>query len=196
LGFEGVARSNFPRLTGGFAKLWPRVVWSAGAALTQLRFDRGEGGGNSVELAYTVTTAGRGYLDDSKRSFLGYGVGYTAGSVTDIITFANGGVPNAALDSEGSLEIAKAWNAQIGLHWNWTLTLSSNASFAYARLTEVPESFEHDFIRTGSSFHLNLIYKFDERITGGLEYMLGERRNVSDQDGDAHRLQFSLFYYF
>lgn len=164
--------------------------------MTQLRFDRGEGGGDSSELAYTVTTAGRGYLDGGKRSFLGYGVGYTSGSVTDIITFANGGVPNAALDSEGILEVANAWNAQIGLHWKWTLTLSSNASFAYARLTEVPESFESDFIRTGSSFHLNLIHKFDERITAGLEYMTGQRENVSDQDGDAHRLQLSLFYYF
>ena len=196
LGFEGVARSDLPRLTAGFTKLWPQVVWSAGAAVTQLRFDRGQSGNDSSELAYTVTTAGRGYLDGHKRSFIGYGVGYTSGSVTDIITFANGGVPNAALDSEGILEVAKAWNAQIGLHWNWTLTLSSNASLAYAELTEVPEPFEPDFIRTGRSFHLNLIYKFDERITAGLEYMTGERENVSDRDGDAQRLQFSLFYYF
>mgnify|MGYP000188650307 CR=1 FL=1 len=38
-------------------------------------------------------------------------------------------------------------------------------------------------------------FNFDSMKTG-LEYMYGIRENVSGRDGDAHRLQFSLIYYF
>jgi hypothetical protein len=41
-----------------------------------------------------------------------------------------------------------------------------------------------------------LVYAHDERIKAGLEFMHGERENVSRRDGDAQRLQFSLIYYF
>lgn len=194
----GEARADLPRLTGGFTRIWPRVVWSVGAAVTQLRFDGdgAQGVGDDTDAAYTVTTAGRVYVDDSKQNYLGYSVGYQSGSITDVIVYANGGVPNAAIDAEGNLEIAKAWNTSLGLHWTWSQTYSSNFGLAYAELTDTPELFDPDFISTGWSFHGNLIYKHDERLSAGLEYMYGVRENVSGSDGDAQRLQFSLFYYF
>lgn len=198
-GAVGEARSDYPRLTAGFTKLWDRLVWSAGGAVTQLRFDGGDGTKDATDLAFTVTTAGRFYLDSGKQNWLGYGLGYQSGSVTDVITFANGRVPNAAIDRYGNLDLAKSWNTQIGLHWNWNADFSSNFSYAYARLTEVPRLFEQydpDLIRTGSSYHVNLIYTYNPLLSGGLEFMYGNRENVSGRDGDAQRLQFSLFYYY
>ena len=196
LNFEGRARSDLPRITAGFTRIWDRVVWSSGAALTQLRFDGSGETKDATEAAYTVTTAGRVYLDQNKRNYLGYGLGYQAGSVTDVITFANGRVPHAVLDADGKLDIAKSWNSHIALHWNWNEVLSSNFSYAYARLTDVPSLYDSDLIRTGGAYHANLIYKHSDLITAGVEFMHGDRENVSGRDGDAQRLQFSLFYYY
>jgi hypothetical protein len=70
-------------------------------------------------LHVRTTPARRVFLSGDKKNWLGYGLGYQAGSVTDVITFANGRLPNAAIDGDGKLDIAKGWNTQIGLHWNW-----------------------------------------------------------------------------
>lgn len=196
LDLSGTSRSNYPRITAGFTKLFDRAVWSTGGAITQLRFNATEGQPDSERAAYTVTTAGRVYLDGNKQDFLGFGIGYQSGSVTDVITFANGRVPNAVIQSDGDLDVAKSWNTQIGLHWVWNPSFSSNISYAYARLTRVPELFNPDLIRKGSSIHANLIYKHNDLLTAGIEYMYGDRVNISGRDGDAHRIQFSMFYYF
>mgnify|MGYP000029413504 CR=1 FL=1 len=110
--------------------------------------------------------------------------------------FSRHGLFDVELDADGDLELAKGWNAQAGVHWNWTQVWSSNMNIAYANLSDVPESFDADFIKTGGSVHVNLIYKYDERINGGIEFMHGERTNVNNSDGHAQRLQFSLIYYF
>ena len=193
---EGEARADIPRLTTGFTRIWKRLTWSVGGAVTQVRWNGSGSVSDESELAYTVTTAGRVYLDERNSNFVGFGVGYASGSITDIITFANGGIPNASIDANGELEIAKAWNSQIGAHWKWSPVWSSNVSIAYAHMTDVPVSFDPDFIRTGASAHVNVVYTHDERIKAGLEFMQGERENVSGRDGDAQRLQFSLMYYF
>jgi len=195
-GIQGTARADYPRLTVGFTKLWDRVVWSAGGALTQLRFDGGDGVKDAKEAAYTLTTAGRVYLDGNKKNWLGYGLGYLSGSVTDVISLAEGRVPNATIDADGNLDITKAWNTQIGLHWSWNQAFTSNFSVAYARLIDVPALLEQDLIRTGWAYHANLIYKHNTALSGGLEFMYGERENVSGRDGDATRVQFSLMYYY
>ena len=196
LDFNGTPRSNFPRITAGFTRLFDRGIWSTGGAVTQLRFDGADGQTDSEQAAYTVTTAGRLYLDRSNQNFLGFGIGYTSGAVTDVTTFANGGVPNAVIQSDGDLDVAEAWNTQIGMHWRWNPMFSSNISYAYARLTRVPELFDPDLIREGYSWHANLIYHYNDVIIAGFEYMYGNRENVSGRDGDAQRVQFSLFYYF
>ena len=193
---QGTARSDYPRLTAGVTKLWDRVVWSTGGALTQVRFEGSDGVKDAKEAAYTLTTAGRLYVDDNKKNWLGYGLGYQAGSVTDVISFAEGQVPNAAIDADGNLDLTKAWNAQIGLHWDWNQSYASNFSVAYARLIDVPDLLEPDVIRAGWAYHANLIYKYNALLSGGLEFMYGERENVSGRDGDASRVQFSLMYYY
>lgn len=192
----GVARSDFPRLASGFTKIWDRMIWSTGGAVTQLRFDGSSGTSDETELAYTVTTAGRVYLDANKGNWFGFGVGYQYGSINDVITFANARVPNASIDASGNLDVAEGWNTQLGLHWIWSQKLSSNFSYAYSKLTDVPQAFDPDWIRAASSVHANLIYKYDKQLSLGVELMNGERENVSGRDGDAQRIQFSTFYYF
>lgn len=195
-GLIGKARSDFPRLSSGFTKLWDRLEWSTGASVTQLRFDGADGVGDSEELAYTATTAGRFYLDEHKNNWFGFGFGYQSGSIDDVITFANAGIPNAAIDSDGSLDLAKSWNTQLGLHWVWNQSLSSNFSYAYADMTDVPDAFDPDWIKTGAAVHANLIYKYDKQLTVGVELMHAERENVSGRDGDSQRIQFSTIYYY
>ena len=192
----GEARADIPRLATGAKRIWKRVEWGLGGAVTQVRWNGSGAVGDESELAYTVTTAGRIYLDERNSNFVGFGVGYASGSVTDIITFANDAIPNAVIDADGNLEVAKAWNFQLGAHWKWNPVWSSNVSLAYADLTDVPAAFDPDFIATGTAAHVNIIYTHDERIKAGLEYMYGIRENVSGRDGDAQRLQFSLVYYF
>lgn len=192
----GVARSDFPRLSTGMTKLWEWVEWSNGISLTQVRFDGFEGIDDSQELAITATTAGRVYLDASKGNWFGFGFGYQKGSTNDVITFANAGVPNAAIDASGDIELTRGWNTQLGLHLEWNKELSSNFSYAYAKITDVPSAFDPDWIRKGSALHANLLYKFDQQLSVGAEIMHGDRQNVSGRNGDAQRIQFSTFYYF
>lgn len=193
---DGIARSNFPRLTTGVTKLWDRLTWSSGVSVTQLRFDGTQEVSDTSELAVTATTAGRVYLTPSKTHWFGFGFGYQSGSITDVITFANGGIPNAAIDDNGELELAKAWNTQLGLNTIWTSKLSSNFSYAYTKMTHTPDAFEPEWIRIGSAFHANLIYKYDDQLSLGIEAMHGDRENINGDSGDAQRLQFSSFYYF
>jgi hypothetical protein len=193
---EGVARANWPRIVGVVSNPWDGGVITAGLAISELRFDGAESLGDSTRWGYTGTVAGRMYLDDVNEAYLGLGIGYSSGGVTDILTFANGQVPNALLDEHYELQMTEAWNTQIALHWPWTPRWSSNLSYAYARLTSVPMGLDPDLIREGWSVHANLIYRHDERLTAGFEYMYGYRENIDSQDGDADRIQFSLFYYF
>ena len=193
---EGVARANWPRFVGVVSKPWDGGVITAGLAASELRFDGAGSLGNSTKWGYTGTVAGRMYLDDVNAAYLGLGIGYSSGGVTDILTFANGGVPNALLDENYELQMTEGWNGQVALHWPWTPSWSSNLSYAYARLTSVPVGLEPDLIREGWAVHANLIYRYDERITAGFEYMYGYRENIDGQNGDADRIQFSLFYYF
>ncbi|TVZ41344.1 hypothetical protein P886_0688 [Alteromonadaceae bacterium 2753L.S.0a.02] len=193
---SGKARSDFPRIATGVTKLWDRFIWSTGGSVTQLRFEGNNTASDKTDLGFTATTAGRVYLTPSKGSWLGFGAGYESGSITDVITFANAGIPNAAIDANGELDLAKAWNAQLGLHAVWTHTLSSNFSYAYTKITDVPEAFEQDWIRAGAALHANLIYKYDDQLSLGVEVMHGERENVSGREGNAQRIQLSTFYYF
>ncbi|WP_144062430.1 hypothetical protein [Simiduia agarivorans] len=189
----GEARADFPRVATGVTKLWDQFEWSNGVAVTQVRFDGPVG---DSALAVTATSAGRVYLNEAKNNWFGFGVGYVNGSIDDVITYGNAGVPNAVIDADGKLELAKGWNTQLGLHMTWSSTLSSNFSYAHADLTDVPDGFEADWIRKGSAFHANLMYRFDSQLTVGVEVMTGVRENVSGRDGDAQRIQFSTFYYF
>lgn len=194
-GQEGTARSNFPQLVSRMSWDWDRGVIMVGGALGENRWD-GTGDVDDVStLRWNLVTGGRVYLDEDKRHFLGFGASFGDGSPRDILTFGNAGTPSAVLNPDGSLSNVSSWNTSLGLHLQWCEVLSSNFSFAYAEIdpvTYLPET----SIKSGSSIHGNIIYKFNERISAGVELMLGKQELVNGRTGTAERLQTSVFYYF
>ncbi len=193
---RGLARANAPRLSGGLSYPWDHGVVSVGGAINEVRFDGTGGLDDESELGWTAVLGSRIYLDPDNQHFLGFNAGYTHGTVADIIAFANDGTPNAALDEDGNLDLAEGWNANIGLHLNLPGKFSTNLHYAYTKLEEIPELFQPDEMAEAWAAHANLIYDFDPRFRVGVEYMWGEKKIVSGEDGDASRLQFSTFYYY
>ena len=193
---RGLARARAPRLSGGLSYPWEHGVFSVGAALNEVRFDGTDGLDDESELGWTAVVGSRIYLDAENQHFLGFNAGYTSGTVSDIIAFANAGTPNAALDENGGLDLAEGWNANIGLHLELPGKFSSNFHYAYTRLEEIPDLFQADEMAEAWAAHANLIYDFDPRFRIGVEYMWGGQEIVSGDDGDASRLQFSTFYYY
>ena len=193
---DGLARANAPRLSGGLSYPWDHGVVSVGGALNQVRFDGTDGVGNESELGWTTVVGSRIYLDPGNRHFLGFNAGYTNGTVRDIIAFANAGTPNAALTEDGQLELAKGWNANMGLHLDLPDKFSSNFHYAYTKLSDIPELFPTDEMAEAWAAHANLVYDWNSQLRLGLEYMWGEQEIVSGDNGDDARIQFSTFYYY
>ena len=196
LNLEGKARADFPRLVLRGSYQWNHGIMMIGGAMNQLRFDGAGTQKDTSELGWALVTGGRVYIDPSNRHFFGFGASYGKGTAQDIIAFANGRVPNATLNADGSLELADAWNLQLSLHWEWTNKWSSNFNYAIGRISNVPALYEPDYMREGKAVHGNIIYKVSDILTTGVEYMVGERENVSGSDGTAERLMMSIFYYF
>ncbi len=193
---HGLARANAPRLSGGLSYPWDHGVFSVGGAVNEVRFDGAKGYGSESDVGWTAVLGGRVYLDQDNRNFLGFNAGYTDGTVADIIAFANAGTPNAALDENGNLDLAEGWNANMGMHLDLPGKFSSNFHLAYTKLEEIPALFPLDEMAEAWAGHANLIYDVDPRFRVGMEYMWGEKKIVSGDDGDASRLQFSTFYYY
>ncbi len=193
---RGLARADAPRLSGGLSYPWDHGVLSVGGAINEVRFDGTDGLDDESELGWSAVLGSRIYLDPDNQHFLGFNAGYTHGTVADIIAFANDGTPNAAIDENGNLDLAEGWNANIGMHLNLPGNFSTNLHYAYTKLEEIPELFAADEMAEAWAAHVNLIYDVDPRFRVGMEYMWGERKIVSGDDGDASRLQFSTFYYY
>lgn len=193
---RGLARADAPRLSGGLSYPWDHGVVSVGAALNEVRFDGAKGFDDESEIGWTSVIGSRVYLDQDNQHFLGFNAGYTHGTVADIIAFANAGTPNAALGEDGKLDLAEAWNANIGLHLNLPGKFSTNLHYAYTKMEEIPDLFQPDEMAETWAAHANLMYDVDPRFRVGMEYMWGEKKTVAGDDGDASRLQFSTFYYY
>lgn len=193
---QGTARSNTPRLSGGLSLPWSNGVVSFGAAVNQVRFDGTGPVGSVSEIGWSATAGGRVYLDKATRSYFGFGYSLVDGNVTDILVYANGRTPNAALTAQGELELASGWNAHVALHWEFTDKWSTNFDVAFTDLSVIPGDFANDITSSGYAVHANVIYDYNGRLRAGVEFMHGKREIVGGSDGDAQRLQFSLFYFF
>jgi hypothetical protein len=51
-------------------------------------------------------------------------------------------------------------------------------------------------IERSQSASVNLVWHPYHRFVAGVEYLWGERRDISGQDGEAHRIQFSFKFLF
>jgi len=192
---EGTARSDFPRLVGRIGYESESAVVTFGLSLSQNRWDGTGAVDDESELAWSAMTGGRVYTDVERGDFIGFGASIGDGEPGNILTFANGGVPNAVLDGAGNLENIESWHANVAFHKEWSSRWSSNFSLAYAELDPVA-NLPLDTIEIGTSAHANLVLQVAPQVRTGLEYMRGTRENVSGSDGSADRVQFSIFYYF
>ena len=194
-GLSGTARSRLPLLAGRIGYNWDRGLIMLGSSVGENRWDGTGTTGDNSTLRWNIATGSRFYLTSEHTHYLGIGGSYGEGAPREILTFGNAGTPNAVLDPNGTLINVTSWNANIGLHLEWTDKLSSNFGLAYAQLgsTELlpPES-----IHNGWAFNGNIIYDFTEQIRFGVEFIMGEQELVNGESGSAQRVQTSVFYYF
>ena len=194
-GLTGTSRSNFPVLAGRIGYNWDHGLIMLGGSVGENRWDGIGATGDDSELRWNIATGSRIYLSDDNTHYLGFGGSYGEGAPRQILTFGNAGTPNAVLDPTGDVVNVTSWNANIGLHLEWTEKFSSNFGFAYARLGSTgllpPTS-----IQNGWAFNGNVIYDFNDQIRVGIELILGEQELVNGRSGTAQRVQTGIFYYF
>ncbi len=91
--------------------------------------------------------------------------------------------------TQDELSLATSWWALVGYNHYWSKTLNSNISTAWAG-TSLSDEQPDGTIEQAGSFHVNLIWFPYPKISTGIEYMWGMRRNKSGVEGTASRIQF------
>jgi len=117
---------------------------------------------------------------------------------------------DVAIDSdEGAstpFEAISAWEVYLSYqHW-WTNTLRSTAAGSFERASyggvfhELTESAQLKTLDSLNSriwmTHVNLIWSPIPQVDTGIEFMAGNRKLVSGQNGEAERVQFSTKFKF
>ncbi len=193
-GFEGQASMLFPILVG-------RVTRNTssggrlflGASMYQIRWDGQDNGPNDQTLGWGVSFSGREYLIKEKFyfSWLGsYGDGWASNVISTL-----GSNAAAILNPNGKLETMQAWSMMGGLTFYFAPTLMSNFSTAWFGLD--PSEYRNpEQIKSGHSFHVNLIWSPIKSANVGVEFMSLQRNNGNGTSGTGNRLQFMIKYLF
>jgi len=196
LQFLGIQNAN--NLPGKATTQWPLLavradykydggIVSFGTSIGQLHWDGGATGpsDSAVQLAFLV--GGRQNLGE--RAFATYHFSYSEGAGENIMAFAGTGA-NAVLEADGNLKTFPAFAAVFGFGYDWTSTLTTQASYAYGVL-DTPDSRAPLELERGGVGHLNLIWKpkNSEHFSTGGEIMYGKTRAQNGATGDATRLQ-------
>jgi len=187
-GAVGVASSKYPLLAGRMTYEDDSTLFTFGGMVDQLRWD-GEGvGPDATATGWAVIMGGRqtfGPRDD----YVAWSLSYGDGAGGNIAALA-GQNTNATLLPDGTLETNKTYNVSLGYTHNFTDKLATNLNYAWVEVAT--NSRPVDSIKKGSNAHANLIYKIWKSTFIGIEYMWGQRTNVSGADGTATRVQTSL----
>ena len=196
LPFLGIQNAN--NLPGKATTQWPLLAFRAdyqytggmlsmGASVGQLHWDGGASGPSDSAVQVAIAAGGRQNLGE--RAYATWHVSYSEGAGENIMAFA-GTEANAVLDANGNLETFPAFAAVVGFGYQWTPTLSSNASYAYGWL-DTPATRDPLALKRGGIAHLNLIWKpnGNKHLSTGAEIMWGETRVQNDATGDATRFQ-------
>ena len=196
LQFLGIQNAN--NLPGRATTQWPLLAVRAdykydggtvsfGTSVGQLHWDGGANGpsDSAAQLAFLV--GGRHNLGE--RAYATYHFSYGEGAGENIMAFAGTGA-NAVLDASGNLETFPAFAAILGFGYDWTSTLTTQASYAYGVL-DTPDSRAPLELERGAVAHLNLIWRpqNNKYFTTGAEIMYGETVAQNGAKGDATRLQ-------
>ena len=191
----GTARADWPlfALRGNYT--WGHGTVSLGTSIAQVRWDGADGTSDGSELSWALVGGGRWFLDTAQRNYLGFGGSYGYGQTGNQINLIEAGAVNALLESDGSLDLLRSWNAQLALHYEFSQQWSTNWSVAYGG-TNPDETLFPNALKASGAAHANLIYHFSPEFLIGGEYMIGQRENANGADGTAQRIQFSAMYSF
>lgn len=115
------------------------------------------------------------------------------------ITFGEGvgsyrGSPDAVATGPTTAAILPMFGWMVGVHHEWTDSLTSNLTFSHLSLDVQPGQDPASMADT-TYLAVNLIATPYERVFCGIEYLYGIREDVSGARGDANRLQISFGFY-
>lgn len=185
-GEGGTFETLLPDLTGRYriTQKWGHVQVSAFTALSRFRPDSGDVINN---VLYGGNLSGQLNLLQKDHIFFQLAGGSGIGRY-------NGGLsvePDENNELQGIMEYALSAGYQ---HW-WSDKFSSFAMFNYGRADFTPAQ-PLSNIKSLSYAAVNLLWHFIPEAYAGIEYLWGNRTDVSDASGTANRIQFSFQYSF
>ena len=186
-GLEGESSARLPLLAAKGEFRNKKTALFFGASGAQLRWDGGPENPSPTALQFNVVFAGRQYLGE--RNYLTWNFSFGTGSGENILSFI-GSDANAVLTTENNLETMRATSALVGFNHKWSENLSSNFSYAYGWLIDIPDEREPFSLKDGGIGHLNLIWQITKYLSSGVEYIWGAQRTSNEAFGAANRIQF------
>lgn len=121
---------------------------------------------------------------------LRYSVAYGAGFArfhTDLARSGN----DAVLDADLGLHAVPLFTCRVEYTHFWTEALRSNVALAYTELDTLKSQDPFTFHR-GQFASLNTVYNVMPKVTVGLGYQYGRKQSFNGNDGDVHRLAFTV----
>jgi hypothetical protein len=182
----GKFENPFPDLTARYriTKKWGHVQLSGFAA--QLRYRFTDGGSDKVSLFGGNLSGQFNFLKKDKFIYqvvYGPGVGRFRGGLS------------AGLDADGALTPITDVGATAGLQHFWNDSFSSLIVYNQGS-NDTTEGQPLTDVSTINYMAINLVWHFVDNAFVGIEYLRGTREDISQEDGTANRLQFSIKYSF
>lgn len=190
----GRVSPRLPRFAGGLSLEHPWAFFSVGGSVSELRWDV-PNASDAHALTWTAVANARSFLDSRKRGFLSMHASIGRGSTESTVGVFAGTEANAALRPSGSLDTTLAYSLVASYAQRWIDPISTNISLAWARITPSEQRGATQMART-RSLHANVVWSVNEPIQTGIEYMVGERKNVDGSSGTAQRVQAMAMYSF
>lgn len=194
LGYPGLARVQLPRFAARGKVKGKRGFFALGGSISQLYWDGESQVENAHAPAWAAVAAGRYYFDEAQTAAVMGHASMGRGSGEMIISFAGQEASGTLIDNE-VLETMLSWNASIAYSQRWAEPLSTNLAFAWARL-QPTELRADDRMQMGWAAHINAIWHISKPLQAGIEYIVGERVNVSEEKGLGQRVQSMIMYTF
>ncbi|OHX66842.1 DcaP family trimeric outer membrane transporter [Flammeovirga pacifica] len=183
---NGVAQAQLPLISLKFAYNKKDTKLFFGASAAQLNWTGGPEGVSASTPQLDVVFGGVQQIDRKNR--ISWNVNYGIGSGENILAFI-GSNANAVLNQEGQLVAMKSFSALVGYTHNWNEKWSSNLSYAYGWLMDIPDSRDPFALKAGGITHVNLIWQPLKYFSTGIEYMRGSQRTANSSFGVANRIQ-------
>ncbi len=183
---SGNFENPLPDLTGRYriTEKWGHVQFSAFLASIRYRYDDGS---KDDETLYGGNLSGQ--FNFLKRDEIIYQVIYGPG-----LGRYRGG-DSVGLDQSGNIEALTDLGLTIGVQHYWTDKLSTLVVYNYGNV-ENTDGQPGSSIKATSYFAANVVYNIMKGTFIGVEYLKGNREDLSGDEGTANRLQFSARYSF